>query len=103
MVNAASFREKNPNYFFPRLGDKSSEGYKWLWGIDSEDASGDDSSETGREVQRQKIPCSTEDLLVYSETVYAFCFQRKRWGRYWPFLSLNPIRGCFGLTIPPFR
>ena len=80
MVNAASFREKNPNYFFPRVDDKPSKGRRWLYS--TEDDSGDDSSEIGREVKTQKIPCSTEDLLICSETIYAFCFQRKRWGRY---------------------
>ncbi|KIW36895.1 uncharacterized protein PV06_11009 [Exophiala oligosperma] len=80
MVDAVSFRKKNPNYSFPRLDVKSSKGRQWLWDSDSEDDSADDSSETSREVKDQKIPCSVEDLLVCSETVYAFSFQRKRWG-----------------------
>ena len=105
MVDAASFREKNPNYFFPCLDDKSSEGGRWLWSNASEAASEEDSSESGREVKKQKIPCSTEDLLVCSETVYAFCFQRKRWGQYCSSISLSSILGImdYGLIIATFR
>ncbi|KAK5263386.1 hypothetical protein LTR96_011203 [Exophiala xenobiotica] len=68
MVDAVSFREKNPNYFFPRLDNESSKGRQWLCDSDSEDDSGDYSSETSREIKGQKIPCSAEELLVCSET-----------------------------------
>ncbi|KAK5400932.1 hypothetical protein LTR06_011101 [Exophiala xenobiotica] len=69
MVDAVSFREKNPNYFFPRLDNESSKGRQWLRDSDFEDDSGDDSSETSRELCVDDIKeigwdCSAFDTLV---------------------------------------
>ena len=77
MVDSASFSERNPNYFFLHLDDKSTDDGRWHWG-DASDDSANDAFEPSREVARHKTPCSTQDLLVCSEIVYAFCFQRKR-------------------------
>lgn len=100
MVDAASFRERNPNYFFPHLDDKSSEGGIGLSIFDS--GSEDDGSENGREVTKRKITCSADDLLVCSETVYAFCFQTKRWGQYMSFFTV-PIHCVPWLILVTFR
>ncbi|KAL6241869.1 hypothetical protein RBB50_011114 [Rhinocladiella similis] len=78
IVDAATFRERNPNYFFPRLDDKSTEGGS-IWDLSLHATSENESSPSG-EVTKEKIPCSSDDLLICSETVYAFCLQTKRWG-----------------------
>ncbi|KAK7883580.1 hypothetical protein LTR67_011078 [Exophiala xenobiotica] len=79
IIDATAFRERNPSYFFPRLDDKSTEGGVSIWDL-ALDATSENESSPGGEVIREKIPCSTDDLLVCSETAYAFRLQTKRWG-----------------------
>jgi hypothetical protein len=76
MIDAASFREKNPNYFFPSIDEKPFE--------DDPDSSQDDDSNSGndRVVTKRKAFCSPDELLLCSETVYGFCFITKLWGQY---------------------
>jgi hypothetical protein len=80
MIDAATFREKNPNYFFPRIDVKPFEDDPDFSRDDDsyfEDKSGND-----RVVTKRKVFCSPEESLLCSETVYGFCFSTKLWGQY---------------------
>jgi hypothetical protein len=70
MIDAASFREKNPNYFFPSIDEKPFE--------DDLNDSEDKSSENDRTVIKQKAFCPPEEFLLCSETTYGFCFITKQ-------------------------
>jgi hypothetical protein len=65
MVDAVSFRERNPNYFFPQVDERSS----------LDDLFSEDDSKNDREVTKQRASYTPEDLLLCSATVYGFCFQ----------------------------
>jgi len=95
MIDAASFRENNPNYFFPSIDEKPLEDdddpdlrRRSLKGLgsreDCEDCedSEDISSGNDRVVTKGKAFCPPEELILCSETVYGFCFLTKRWGQY---------------------
>jgi hypothetical protein len=81
MIDAVSFREKNPNYFFPSIDEKPFED-------DPDSSQDDDSNSEGRSsgndrvVTKRKAFCSPDELLLCSETVYGFCFITKLWGQY---------------------
>jgi hypothetical protein len=73
MIDAASFRENNPNYFFPSIDEKLLE--------DDDDSNSEDTpSGNDRVVTKGKAGCPPEELILCSETVYGFCFLTKRWG-----------------------
>ena len=69
MVDAVSFRERNPNYFFPQVDERS-----------FHDDLLEDGLKNDREVTKQRTSCTAEDMLLCSATVYGFCFRTKRWG-----------------------
>jgi hypothetical protein len=77
MIDAASFREKNPNYFFPSIDEKPFED-----DLDDDSHSEDRSSGNDGVVTKRKASCPPEELLLCSETVYGFCFITKLWGQY---------------------
>lgn len=85
MVDAVSFRERNPNYFFPQVDERSPQDD--LFPEDEEDDSKND-----REVTKKRTSYTPEDLLLCSATVYGFCFQTKRWGQYLPSHSIQNFR-----------
>jgi len=82
MVDAVSFREKNPSYFFPRINEKSTQDSL----IDpGSSADGDSSSEeadpgNGGEVTKRKTSYNKEDLLLCKPTVFGFSLSTKIWG-----------------------
>ena len=95
MIDAASFREKNPNYFFPSIDEKpledddhldlrrwSSKGLQSREDCEDSEDSEDISSGNDRVVTKGKAFCPPEELILCSETVYRFCFLTKRWGQY---------------------
>jgi hypothetical protein len=57
MVDAVSFRERNPNYFFPQIDERSFQ----------DDLLGD-GFENGREVTKQRTSYTAEDMLLCSAT-----------------------------------
>ena len=75
MIDAASFREKNPNYFFPSINENLFED-----NLDDDSYSEDRSLGNGRVVTKRKGHCPPEELLYCSETVYGFCLDIKHWG-----------------------
>lgn len=75
MVDAVSFRERYPNYFFPKVDERSPED-----DLFPEDDSPEDDSRNDREVTKKRTSYTPEDLLLCSPTVYGFCFHTKRWG-----------------------
>ncbi len=79
MVDAVSFRERNPNYFFPQVDERSPE----------DDLFSEDDSRNDREVTKKRASYTPEDLLLCSPTVYGFCFHTKRWGQYLPSYSIQ--------------
>lgn len=79
MVDAVSFRERNPNYFFPQVDERSPE----------DDLFSEDDSRNDREVTKKRASYTPEDLLLCSPTVYGFCFHTKRWGQYLPSHSIQ--------------
>jgi hypothetical protein len=70
MVDAVSFRERNPNYFFPQVDERSLQDDLLL----------EDDFKNDREVTKQRTSYTAEDMLLCSATVYGFCFRTKRWG-----------------------
>jgi hypothetical protein len=81
MIDAALFREKNPNYFFPSIDEKPFEDDPGF-SQDDDSNSEDRSSRNDGVVTKRKAFCSPEELLLCSETVYGFCFITKLWGQY---------------------
>ena len=75
MIDAASFREKNPNYFFPSIDEKPFED-----DLDDNSHSEEISSGNDRVITKEKTFCLPEELILCSETIYGFCFLTKRWG-----------------------
>jgi hypothetical protein len=78
MVDAVSFRERNPNYFFPQIDERSLQDSLLL----------EDDFKNDREVTKQRTSYTAEDMLLCSATVYGFCFRTKRWGQYLPSHSI---------------
>ena len=72
IIDAASFREKNPNYFFPNINEKPFEDDP-----DDDSNSKDKSSGNDGVVTKRKAFYPPEELLLYSETVYGFYFTTK--------------------------
>jgi hypothetical protein len=80
MVDAASFRDENPNYFFPRVDEKLSKDDSGFL-LDDDDSIPEDSSpRNDREVTKRKMSCPAEQLLLCSESVYGFCLVTNQWG-----------------------
>jgi hypothetical protein len=69
MINAASFREKNPNYFFLSIDEKPFE--------DDLNNFEDKSSENDKTVTKQKAFCPLKEFLLCSKTIYGFYFITK--------------------------
>ena len=70
MIDAASFRENNPNYFFPSIDEKP---------LDGDDNSNSEEISFGNDqvVTKGKTFCLSEELILCSETAYGFCFLTK--------------------------
>jgi hypothetical protein len=68
IVDAISFRERNPNYFFPQVDERSLE----------DDLSLEDNSRNDREVTKKRTSYIPGDLLLCSLTVYTFYFYTKQ-------------------------
>lgn len=79
MVDATSFRDENPNYFFPRVDEKLS---KDVFLNDDDSISEDSSPRNDREVTKPRMSCPVEQLLLCSESVYGFCLVTNQWGQY---------------------
>jgi hypothetical protein len=73
IVNAISFRERNSNYFFLKVDERSPEDNLFL-----EDNSLKNNFRNDREVTKKKTFYISKDLLLYSLTVYRFNFYIKR-------------------------
>jgi hypothetical protein len=73
MINAASFRNENLTYFFPRVNEKLSKNDSGFLLDDNDSISEDSSPRNDREVTKFKMFCPVEQLLFYSESVYGFC------------------------------
>jgi hypothetical protein len=73
MVDAVIFRERNPNYFFPQVDERS-----------FQDDLLEDCLKNDRKVTKQRTSYTEEDMLLCSATVYGFCFHTKLWGQYLP-------------------
>lgn len=78
MIDAASFRENNPNHFFPSIDEKPLEDDDYKDCEDCENSK-DISSGNDRVVIKGKTFYPPEELILYSEIVYEFCFLIKRW------------------------
>ncbi|KAL9616324.1 MAG: hypothetical protein Q9160_008803 [Pyrenula sp. 1 TL-2023] len=81
MVDAVSFREKNPNYFFPRVNEKP-------YGLSLDDIEislshtfnpDDDADGNENDVIKERISHTEQDLLLCKPTVFAFCLSSKQW------------------------
>jgi hypothetical protein len=70
MVDAILFRERNLNYFFPQVDERSLQDDLLL----------EDDFKNDREVTKQRTSYTAEDMLLCSATKYGFCFRTKRWG-----------------------
>jgi hypothetical protein len=68
MVDAVSFRERNPNYFFPQVDERSLQDDLLL----------ENDFKNDREITKQRTSYTAEDMLLYSATVYGFYFRTKR-------------------------
>jgi hypothetical protein len=73
MVDAVSFRERNANYFFPQVDERSFDDDLLEGGL-----------KNNREVTKQRTSYTAEDMLLCGATVYGFCFHTKQWGQYLP-------------------
>jgi hypothetical protein len=72
MINTALFREKNSNYFFPNINEKPFED-----NLNDDSNFKNKSSGNNGVIIKRKVFCSPEELLLYNETVYGFCFTIK--------------------------
>jgi hypothetical protein len=84
MVDAISFREKNPNYFGQPVNARSSQDGSIDIGLyrDADSDSDDSSSGNNQEVTKRKTTYNGEDLLLCNPTVFGFCLSTKQWGQY---------------------
>jgi hypothetical protein len=67
MVDTISFRERNPNYFFSQVDERSLENNLFL----------KDNSRNDRKITKKRTSYISEDLLLYNLTVYRFYFYIK--------------------------
>jgi hypothetical protein len=81
MIDAVSFRERNPNYFNPRVEQKSSQnGSIPLFSSLGWEVNYEENSESEGKITKREISYSTEDLLLCKPTVFGFSLTAKHWG-----------------------
>jgi hypothetical protein len=73
IIDTASFREKNPNYFFLNIDEKPFED-----DLNDDFHSEDRSFGNDEVIIKRKAFYSPKELLLYSETAYGFCFITKQ-------------------------
>jgi hypothetical protein len=84
MIDAVSFREKNPSYFFPHINEKSTQDSSIDLGFSADDDSSSEEADSGNsgEVTKRKTFYTKEDLLLCKLIVFGFSFSTKIWGQY---------------------
>jgi hypothetical protein len=69
IINTALFREKNLNYFFLSIDEKSFED-----NLNDDSYSKNRSSGNNGVIIKRKFFCPPKELLLYNETAYGFYF-----------------------------
>jgi len=85
IIDAVSFREKNPNYFFQNVNQNSSQDNFSGFGfpLDDYDSSSDDSScGIDGEVIKRRASYTKAELILCNPTVFGFDLPTKQWGLY---------------------
>jgi hypothetical protein len=80
VVDAAYFREENPNYARPSIKE-SDEGSGWIY-IDLDDVSEKSSSSSAKANGMDPSEVKGDDLLICSPTVPGFSLGNRRWGEH---------------------
>jgi hypothetical protein len=73
IINPIAFKEKNPNYFYLLLDDKSLKD-NTISSLFDDPSFEDEPSTSAREVTKRKTSFFKKDLLLCSEAVYGFYF-----------------------------